>query len=384
MKAFFNLLYSLLFTLLISCSLLEDDYFLAADFDENELIYVVYVPNYSHIELIVTLSQHENVGVFVESEERIAGVKATLSQFNANQNNIRYEVFPGMDLWIRDSGPAILKNKNGKLKAVDFRNIVSKFEDNDQQFAKQLKLRVSDGKLVSVGGARESNGEGTVIVTEDFFASKLGKLNKAEVEETFRKHGGVRNVIWLKKGMVEDGLFANGPVYKNVYPVGCGGHVDEFCRFINPNTVLLAEVDSADLKKHPLYGVNHQRLEENRAILQQFTTHPLTVIRIPAAEFMYKLEENPGDGKKYEIMLTASYLNFVIGNHIILAAKYYEEGMSPSVKQKDEQVYAVLQAQFPNHKVLQINPKHLNARGGGYHCMTYNLPARKKRRIKLG
>jgi agmatine deiminase len=379
-----KLLLALIFAL-SSCSFFGDnDYVLSADFDENEIIYVVYIPNYSNVELIVTLSQYENVGVFVESEERIPSITSTLKQFSAKMENIQYTVFPGADLWIRDSGPAILKNKNGRLKAVDFRNIVPKFENNDQDMAQNLRLKIADGKLTSVGGARESNGEGTVIVTEHFFSTKLGQFKKEEVEREFQQSCGVKNIIWLKKGMIEDELFQNGPIHQNVYPVGCGGHVDEFCRFTASNTVLLAEVDEEDRSKHPLYEINHQRLEENLDILKNFNQHALNIVRIPAAEFMYKEEINPADQKAYQVVLTASYLNFVIGNHIVLAAKYYEEGMPLSVKKKDEKVNAILQEQFPQHKILQINPKHLNARGGGYHCMTYNLPSKKKRRKKLG
>lgn len=380
-----KLLFSLLVGIWACNSSLQDDYRLVADFDENEMIYVVYVPNYSIVELISTLSKHEKVGLFVDGKSKIKGIDATLLQHGANTTNIEYIVFPGADLWIRDSGPAILKNTAGKLKAVDFRSIVAEFEDNDKGLAEKLGLPMADGKITSAGGARESNGEGTIILAESFLQSKMPGTSKEEVAQYLSTHCGVENIIWLKKGLIEDELFLNGPVYKNIYPVGCGGHIDEFCRFVDPGTVLLAEVETADLPRHPMYQLNHERLQENYSILKNFDEHPLNIIRVPAAEFIYQKSTDPRTGKEIDVVITASYLNFVIGNNIILAAKYYEPGMPNSIKEKDEKVYAILQEQFPQHEVIQINPQHLNARGGGYHCMTYNLPAKskKQKRSKL-
>lgn len=284
---------------------------------------------------------------------------------------------PKLDIWVRDNGPAIVKNLNGELRAVDFRSNVIEFENNDKNIAADLNIPLVRSKLRSVGGARESNGGGTVIMTENYFNVKTDAKRKKSIEKELKKICGIDRVIWLKKGLLEDEIFKNGPIYQNIYPIGSGGHIDEFCRFVNENTVLLAEVQGDDHLNHPINTENHERLEENFGILKEFENSGISVVRIPTADLMFEKYTDPSNGKEYETVIMASYLNFVIGNHIVIAAKYFEEGMSPTTKAKDEKAKEILQGLFPNHTIVQINPKYLNAWGGGYHCMTYNLPKQK-------
>lgn len=69
-----------------------------------------------------------------------------------------------------------------------------------------------------------------------------------------------------------------------------------------------------------------------------------------------------------------SYCNFLIVNNVVIAHKYYENGMSELIKKKDEEALRVLEEAFPNHKIIQINPLALNLYGGGIHCHTRNIP----------
>ena len=74
-----------------------------------------------------------------------------------------------------------------------------------------------------------------------------------------------------------------------------------------------------------------------------------------------------------------SYCNFLITNGLVLAQKYYQEGMPLSVKEKDEQAKRILEQCFPDRKVVQINTLALNLNGGGIHCFTRHVPAPRKK-----
>lgn len=70
-----------------------------------------------------------------------------------------------------------------------------------------------------------------------------------------------------------------------------------------------------------------------------------------------------------------SYCNFLIANNVVVAQKYYREGMPERVKEKDEQALQVLQTAFPTRRIIQIDTLALNLYGGGIHCHTRNIPS---------
>jgi len=77
------------------------------------------------------------------------------------------------------------------------------------------------------------------------------------------------------------------------------------------------------------------------------------------------------------VLPALSYCNFLIANNVVIAQKYYEEGMSELIKEKDEKALNVLKTTFPNHRIVQVNTLALNLYGGGVHCHTRNIPAAK-------
>lgn len=86
------------------------------------------------------------------------------------------------------------------------------------------------------------------------------------------------------------------------------------------------------------------------------------------------------DGTPYphppiHVLPAMSYCHFLICNHVVLASKYYQEGMPDTVMKKDDLALEVLQNAFPNHRIIQINPLALNLYGG-IHCHTRNIPKR--------
>jgi hypothetical protein len=76
-------------------------------------------------------------------------------------------------------------------------------------------------------------------------------------------------------------------VTTSYYPVGCGGHVDEFCCFVNDSTIMLAETTMEESNADSIALENHKRMEENYEALKNATDqdgNPFHIIRVPVAE----------------------------------------------------------------------------------------------------
>ena len=70
---------------------------------------------------------------------------------------------------------------------------------------------------------------------------------------------------------------------------------------------------------------------------------------------------------------SCSYCNFLVCNVVVLGKRYWQEGMDESIREKDQQAEAALQAVFPDRKVVMIDSLALNMAGGGIHCWTKNV-----------
>ena len=76
-----------------------------------------------------------------------------------------------------------------------------------------------------------------------------------------------------------------------------------------------------------------------------------------------------------EFYLPGSYLNFVIANDVVITARYWREGLPESVRQRDAQARAALEAAFPGRRIVQIDAMAILHDGAGLHCYTRNQPA---------
>lgn len=106
-------------------------------------------------------------------------------------------------------------------------------------------------KLIIEGGSIESNGKGVLIQNEAVTLQRNPGWTKEEIEAEYKRVLGVTKVIWMKKGLADDGQMWHLHERKYV-TMGTGGHTDEFVRFANANTILLAWIDEAERDQHPL------------------------------------------------------------------------------------------------------------------------------------
>jgi len=289
---------------------------------------------------------------------------------------------------IQDPGPVFLRNENGDLALTDFRyhHPDSRSEEIDRNVARQMNLPIISSPMYSDGGGWQTDGQGTLLLVESVELPHNKGMTKEQIEAEYKRVLGINKVIWFKSGTKEEewGKFDNG-----LYGIGTNGHIDEFCRFANENTVILAQVPTADTVGNRFAKESFRRLEENLQVLNNNLTQSgksFNVIRIPTGPLMTKKvlykslssEEQSWfddvDTDSVEFYLTTGYMNFVIANDFIVTAKFWKEGLPNEIKKRDEQAKLALQKAFPEKLIFQIDCIPLHHDGAGLHCHSRNQP----------
>ena len=264
--------------------------------------------------------------------------------------------------------PQFTRSRSGQLRINDWNfsywgneepdSFNSTFEESvDRTIASLIDVPVLDARqgpstgirMIHEGGGVTHNGHGTMIAVESVVMQRnLGpgrfcggqapstdydepntyapspdwSACKALVEAEYRRMLGAEKVIWVPTGIVEDNGTFRGPLgthvqvprfdgidipHAGVYTLfTTNGHIDEFLRFVSPDTVLLAaeepsRVPPATLVEellHWLRDQNHARLERVYDIISRETTEsgePIRVLRIPMPELTLEVFL-PGDG----------------------------------------------------------------------------------------
>lgn len=391
-----------------------------AEFDTQEAIWLIWpATNHKESESVenVTLSIIDalisdiDVVVTCKNKELLNQAKETLKNRFGEQKRLKLLEIPSFEIWTRDMGPIFVETNQNTFAIADFNfnswgyadtlDVDTKTEEMyDVRVAEHFKLPIISSSMISEGGNREVNGKGTLITTEAVEKGRNPEMSKLQMEAEYKRLLGTKKVIWLKQGLVEDDHTFLGPITtvdgtKAYTVVTTNGHVDEFVRFVNDSTILLAQIDSTELDG-PIAFENNKRIEENYEILSKATDQDgklFTIIRMPLPGTIYNTM-NPGDyvyeyiktldyedgskfpdGKSVKVIAALSYLNFIITNKVIIGQTIWREGMSEELKLKDEKAAQILQSVFPNRKVIMIDALAVNLGGGGIHCISMQQPA---------
>tara|TARA_R110002111_G_scaffold121179_1_gene184794 strand:+ start:80 stop:1363 length:1284 start_codon:yes stop_codon:yes gene_type:complete len=390
-----------------------------AEFDAQEAIWLIWpATNHKESESVekVTLSIIDaliadiDVVVTCKNKELLNLAKETLKNRFGEQKRLKLLEIPSFEIWTRDMGPIFVETNQNTFAIADFNfnswgyadtlDVDTKTEEMyDVRVAEHFKLPVISSAMISEGGNREVNGKGTLITSEAVEKGRNPTMSKLQMEAEYKRLLGTKKVIWLKQGLVEDDHTFLGPVTtsdgtKAYTVVTTNGHVDEFVRFVNNSTILLAQINPTELGD-PIAFENNKRLEENYQILSKATNQdgkPFTIIRMPLPGTIYATM-SPGDyvydyiktldykdgstfpdGESIKVIAALSYLNFIITNKVIIGQSYWREGMPDALKLEDEKAAQILQSVFPNRKIVMIDALAVNLGGGGIHCISMHQP----------
>jgi agmatine deiminase len=252
------------------------------------------------------------------------------------------------DSWLRDNGPSFVIDGHGAIAGVDWRfNAWGEKEhpyDRDAAVAEaileHLGIAREAAPMVLEGGSIHVDGEGTLLTTEECLLNpnRNPDLGRDEIEALLRAYLGVRQVIWLGRGLGEDKT---------------DGHVDNLACFVQPGMVLALTSDDPE-------DGNHAALQDNLARLRAATDakgRELEVIEV--AQPARVVGE---DGRR----LGASYVNFYIANGGVIVPSF-EDG-------KDGAARDTIAACFPGREVRQVPALDIVHGGGGIHCITQQQP----------
>lgn len=350
------------------------------EFGKNESTCFVWSTEFYEIipRLASAVSQQDPVTLFVGSQhvDRPA-IESMLKKYGCRLENVRYVNMEGEfdNVWIRDYGPLYLKNRKREKKLVQFQYF---WTDPGfiGEFASKRSIPVVKSTFNSSGGSREVNGKGLMILCEMHELDMNRGKTREDVEAEMKSKLGIQKVIWLKKGLPQDDIFTSGPIYDQIYPKGVNGHVDEFCRFADENTILLTSVSNEDAERHPILAEAKRRMDENYQILAAATDQdgkPFKILRVPMAPLLITDRRQGPEGQI--IASVSSYTNFIISNSLIILPSYRHSGSKdPDLLAKEAEVERVFREAFPGRDLLKMGADTINYYSGGFHCLSIHEP----------
>ncbi|MFH1198011.1 MAG: agmatine deiminase family protein [bacterium] len=306
-----------------------------------------------YTEIVKNIIPGELVRIIVQSQNDKNKVLKYFERAHIDSSKVEFIIKQTDRGWLRDSSPAFVK-RGKEVNAIKFVfNGWAKYSNwkLDKSIpvtlAKKLDIKLidaihNDNPVVLEGGAIDSNGKGTLLTTEEcLLDNKIQVRNpgftKKDYEEVFKKYFGISNVIWLGKGIAGDDTH---------------GHVDDLCRFVNENTVVLCRENKPS-------DENYKPLEENLECLQNARLadgSKLNVIEIPM----------PGPVVFENMRLPASYANFYISNHTVLVPTFNDPNDRVSLN--------IIKEIFPDREVVGIHAVDLVWGLGTLHCLSHEEP----------
>jgi agmatine deiminase len=290
--------------------------------------------------LVQILAMYADVYVICRDEDQ-ARVRGLLP------SSVAIHTWPIDDGWLRDNGPISVRvNGHHRLVDFEFNSWGSRFVPySGDNSVGELLSSVTGVERVRVpfvleGGAVSFNGRGTALVVEEcvLSLSRNGRTSKGRFEDVLHQHLGIRKVIWLPYGLIED--------LKNT-----DGHVDNVAVFVDEARVLVQQVEPTN--------PNYTRLRDNYRVLvgaRNADGEPIEVETVSVLPYA-----RMPDGTEQP----CPYINFVVVPGAILV---------PSVRSGlDEAARSVFGGIFPGRRIEFVESLALTYGGGGPHCVTLNM-----------
>ena len=361
------------------------------------------------LDMLAALTPYIPVIVNVEDTDSSRRIAALMTERGIDPAKISFNMQETVDLWVRDTGPMFVSNgKNLQIAAFKWGNYGFPWPWSSpgqmargkapRQIAAARDYRLIESDVVAEGGGLDVNSRSLVTYRDAALHRNPGK-SLAEIESELKRMYGKEQVIWLDRAPITDRVFA-GPKVANFFGWGANGHVDEYVRFVSEDTILVGEVSEAERKRDPLMRLDHEILTENRRQLEEARDpdgKPFNIIPMPVPDvgpFLRRRKLTEGEfmaapsgfdarsvyrdfkvGDEVIDVPAVSYLNFLVTNGVVVAARYGGDGLPDHLSESDERSAAILKQMFPDRAIVQINPLAANWDGGGVHCLTQQQPA---------
>jgi agmatine deiminase len=274
------------------------------------------------------------------------------------------------DCWMRDVGPTFVVNRGGEVRGVNWHfnawgglagGLYFPWDQDARVAGKVLEIERCARyrpEFINEGGAVHVDGQGTALVTEECLLNpnRNPHLDRAAIEALLCDYLGVRTVVWLGRGVVNDET---------------DGHIDELACFVRPGEVALTFPDD---RRDPQFAISqdalHRLAHARDARGRRFRVHklpmpgPLTMTEREAQGVQVREGTRPRlAGER----LAGSYTNFYLANGGLI--------MPLLDPRTDRAAAARLRRLFPGRRVVGVPAREILLGGGNIHCITQQVPA---------
>jgi agmatine deiminase len=258
---------------------------------------------------------------------------------------------PISDIWLRDTGPTFVFDKQGNIAGIDWqfnawgenRETLEDYQADAliaQRILAHLQIPRYAAPFILEGGAIHVDGEGTLLTTEECLLDpkRNPQFDRQNWEELLRDYLGISQVIWLGQGLQDDET---------------AGHIDNLACFVRPGVVAALTCSDPNDNNYKILQDNLHRLR--RATDAQGRRLEIIEIEQPAPYY-----------DRNGLRLALSYLNFYIANGGIIMPIFNDPA--------DENAKKTLIQLFPHHQVVPVYTLDLAHGGGNIHCITQQQP----------
>lgn len=262
----------------------------------------------------------------------------------------RLHIVPSDRVWLRDSAPTFVRNESNEIELVNWRfNGWAKYENHERDekigeaveriagLERTVAKRPDNGSwMVLEGGGIETDGSGTMLVTEEWLLSdtqvRNANMSREDYEKAFDQYLGITQTIWLGEGCVGDDTH---------------GHIDDIARFTPSGNILLAyEANPED--------PNHRGSVDNLRRLQRADRE---VVKLPYPRPVIM------EGQR----LPASYANYYVANDIVIVPTFNDPN--------DRVALDLIAREHAGRDTVGIHAVDLVWGLGTLHCLTQQQPA---------
>ncbi|MFN8530020.1 MAG: agmatine deiminase family protein [Anaerolineae bacterium] len=311
---------------------------------------VLYPPLWeTHAAMIKAISPVARVDVLIPQAEWAAPIRLVLEEkFGVKGwENVRLIVSPINDIWVRDYGPIVGLDSDGKQIAIDarFAPLAETYPQSDDdalptRWAALRGIPVHTLPLFTEGGNLWSDGAGTLIMSDELADrhAELG-LSMAEVEAQMHRYYAFDKLILTPRLWREE-----------------TGHVDLVCKLASADTMLVGA---------PTPFKNEDRLRAAAALFQRETNAAgkrYQVIELPMPQVYLNWGVYP---------VWRSYTNALTVNGRVLVPVFDIP--------EDDHALRIYEQAMPTFKMVPIPCRNAANGGGAVHCLTKEIPAAQSR-----
>lgn len=298
------------------------------------------------VRMAEALHKGEIVHIIAYDTKERTRIAALLTAEGLDMERVDFTIAKSDDVWSRDTGPMFVLDTKGKAFIADFvfdgwggKTPCRQDDALPREIAEAKSIPIlSIPDFVLEGGSVELDGSGTAMLCKSSVVSRSRNPDRTimEAEAYLKQYFGASNFIWLEGVLDEDITDA---------------HIDGIARFFNDRTLLTVSEEDFFRLYEGMKAKDYDMLHTAANVRGE----PYEVIELPMTAQNVR-------GLDYK----GSYLNYYIGNEVLLLPVYDDENDAAAV--------GILGELYSDKEIIPIDVTDLYQYGGMLHCVTQQQP----------